>query len=156
MPEPEKAANQLLADVHEYTSLLLERGPGEYGFIHLTLQEYLAAVAITQRGQREVKPVIDLLTPHINDSSWHEVALLTVGYIGLVQQRDEVASEILLELIKKSSGEPGQTAVLAGEAVADAWPGGGTAECKSVVIQLLQESLVNDTKVKPVLCGAAG
>ena len=156
IPDPEKAANQLLADVHEYASLLLERGPGEYGFIHLTLQEYLSAMAITQRGQREVKPVVDMLTPHVGNDSWHEVALLTVGYIGIVQQRDEVASEILLELMKKSSGEPGQTAVLAGEAVVDAWPGGVTAECKAVVIKALQESLVNDTKVKPILRAAAG
>jgi len=156
IPDPEKAANQLLADVHEYASLLLERGPGEYGFIHLTLQEYLAAVAITQRGQRDVRPVIDILTPHIGDDSWHEVALLTVGYIGIVQQRDEVAAEIILELIKKPWGEPGQASVLAGEAVVDAWPGGVTAECKGAVIQALQESVVNDPKVKPMLRAAAG
>src|SRR4030042_6911575 len=141
MPEPEKAANQLLADVHEYASLLLERGPGEYGFIHLTLQEYLAAVAITQRGQRDVSPVIDILAPHIGDDGWHEVALLTVGYIGIVQQGDEVAADILLELIKKPRGEPGKASVLAGEATVDAWPGGVTAECKAAVIQALQESL---------------
>ena len=155
-PDPEKAANQLLADAHEYASLLLERGPGEYGFIHLTLQEYLTAVAITQRGQRDVRPVIDILAPHIGDDIWHEVALLTVGYIGIVQQRDEVASEILFELIKKPRGEPGQASVLAGEAVVDAWPGGVTAECKEAVIQVLQESFANDPKVKPMLRAAAG
>jgi formylglycine-generating enzyme required for sulfatase activity len=155
-PDPGKAANQLLADVHEYASLLLERGPGEYGFIHLTLQEYLAAVAITQRGQRDVRPVIDMLTPHVGDDSWHEVALLTVGYIGIIQQRDEAATEILLELIKKPRGEPGQASVLAGEAVIDAWPGGVTDECKAVVIQVLQESFVNDAKVKPIVRAGAG
>ena len=155
-PEPEKAAHQLLADVHEYTSLLLERGPGEYGFIHLTLQEYLAAVSITQRGQRDVRPVIDILAPHVGDDSWHEVALLTIGYIGIIQQRDEAATEIILELIRKPRGEPGQASVLAGEAVTDAWPGGVTDECKAVVIQALQESFVNDSKVKPILRAAAG
>ena len=156
IPDPEKAADQLLSDVHEYASLLLERGPGEYGFIHLTLQEFLAATAITQRGQRDVRPVVDILAAHVGDDSWHEVALLTIGYIGIVQQRDEAAAEILLELIKKSLGEPGQASVLAGEAVVDAWPGGVTAECKAVVIQALQESLVNDAKVKPMLRAAAG
>src|SRR4030042_3240882 len=156
MPEPEEAANQLVADAHEYTSLLLERGPGEYGFIHLTLQEYLTAGASTQRGQRDVRPVIDILAPHIGDDICHECALLTVGYMGIVKQRDEVASEILFELIKKPRGEPGQASVLAGEAVVDAWPGGVTAECKEAVIQVLQESFANDPKVKPMLRAAAG
>jgi len=100
--------------------------------------------------------VIDILAPHIGDDIWHEVALLTVGYIGIVQQRDEVASEILFELIKKPRGEPGQASVLAGEAVVDAWPGGVTAECKEAVIQVLQESFANDPKVKPMLRAAAG
>ena len=41
-PQPEAAATQFLEDVREHAGLLLERGPGEYGFIHLTFEEYLA------------------------------------------------------------------------------------------------------------------
>ena len=155
-PDPEKAAEQLLSDVHDYASLLLERGPGEYGFIHLTLQEYLAAMAITQRGQREVRPVVDMLAAHVRDDTWHEVALLTIAYIGIVQQRDEVATEIILELINKSLGEPGQASVLAGEAVVDSWPGGVTAECKAIVTKVLQKTMADDAKTKPTLRAFAG
>ncbi len=59
--DPEQAARQLLADAREYASLLLERGAGEYGFIHLTFQEYLAGIAIAQQGQSDIGPVVDLL-----------------------------------------------------------------------------------------------
>ena len=94
MPDPERAARQFLADVREHAGLLLERGAGEYGFIHLTFQEYLAAVAIAQKGQREIEPVVEALADHMGDDNWHEVILLTIGYLGIVQQRDEAAGDV--------------------------------------------------------------
>jgi formylglycine-generating enzyme required for sulfatase activity len=156
IPEPEGAARQLLADAREYAGLLLERGPWEYGFIHLTFQEYLAAVAIALQGQQEVRPVIETLAAHVGDDNWREVALLTIGYIGIVQQRDEAAGDVVWELIKRSPGEPGQAVVLAGEAVLDAWPGGVTRRCKDKVVQALVRTMVADRHVKPVLRAAAG
>ena len=36
--DPEAATHQFLRDVREYAALLLERGPEEYGFIHLTFE----------------------------------------------------------------------------------------------------------------------
>jgi len=156
IPGPEKATRQLLADVREHAGLLLERGPGEYGFIHLTFQEYLAAVAVALRGQREVGPVVEVLAAHVGDDNWHEVTLLTIGYMGIVQQRDEAAGVVLHDLIQAAPGEPGQAAVLAGRAVIDAWPGGVTTACKAAVVQALQETLAGDERVKPTLRAAAG
>lgn len=156
IPNPEVAATQLLADVHEYASLLLERGPGEYGFIHLTFQEYLAAMAIAQRGQKDIFPVVDALADRVGDDNWYEVALLTIGYMGIVQQRDEAASAILLELIKRGPGESGEAVILAGEAVIDAWPGGVTTSCKAAIVQILQETIADDVRVKPHSRAAAG
>jgi formylglycine-generating enzyme required for sulfatase activity len=153
---PERAARQLLADVREYAGLLLERGPGEYGFIHLTFQEYLAAVAIALRGQREVGAVVDLLAAHVGDDSWREVTLLAIGYMGIVQQRDEAAGVTLRELIQAAPEEPGQAVVLAGEAVVDAWPGGVTSACKAEVVRALQETMVDAMQVKPKIRADAG
>ncbi|MCP4685780.1 MAG: hypothetical protein GY867_10100, partial [bacterium] len=82
--KPEQAARQLLADAREYASLLLERGSGAYGFIHLTFQEYLAGVAIAQLGQRDIEPVAKVLAAYIEDDNWHEVSLLAAGYLGIV------------------------------------------------------------------------
>ncbi|MFQ5859272.1 MAG: NACHT domain-containing protein, partial [Anaerolineae bacterium] len=101
-PEPEQAVRQLLSDVHEYAGLLLERGPGGYGFIHLTFQEYLAAVAIAGKGQQDIQPVVDALTARIDDDNWREVILLTIGYLGIVQQRDEAAGAVLRDLIRRA------------------------------------------------------
>ena len=84
--DPEDAARVLLEDVREYAGLLLERGPGEYGFIHLTFEEYLAAVAIALQGQGDCRPIVNRLAEHVGDPAWREVALLAVAYLGIIQQ----------------------------------------------------------------------
>jgi hypothetical protein len=156
MPEPERAARQLLADVREHAGLLLERGPGEYGFIHLTFQEYLAAVAIALQGQRAVEPVVEALAARVGDDNWREVSLLAVGHMGIVQQRDEAAGAVLQGLIQAAPGEPGQAALLAGEAALDAGPGGVTPACKALVVDTLLETLTDDARVAPRQRAAAG
>lgn len=156
LPEPGRAAQRLLEDVREHAGLLLERGPGEYGFIHLTFQEYLAAVAIALQGQWDIGPVVRALADRVGDDNWHEVTLLTIGYIGIIQQRDEAAGDVVWQLIARSPGEAGRAVVLAGQAVIDAWPGGVTPQCKNRVIQALARTMVAEQHVAPRLRGAAG
>ncbi|MCB0052332.1 MAG: NACHT domain-containing protein, partial [Caldilinea sp.] len=113
--DPEKAAAHFLADVRDHAGLLVERGAREYGFIHLTFQEYLAAVAIAQQGQLDVEPVVDALAAHVADDNWHEVSLLTISYLGIIQQHDRVASMVVDRLIARAPGDPGAAVLLAGE-----------------------------------------
>ena len=113
-------------------------------------------MAIAQRGQRDVGPVVETLAAHVDDDNWHEVTLLTIGYMGIVQQRDEAAGVALWDLIQAAPGEPGQATVLAGQAVIDAWPGGVTPACKTAVVEALQTTLADDGRVKPPLRAAAG
>lgn len=81
LADPEAAAEQFMGDVHRERSLLVERGGEQYGFLHTTLQEYLAAVGVVLReGKRDLPAVIDALAVHIDDPNWHEVSLLAVGY----------------------------------------------------------------------------
>lgn len=153
---PEQAARRLLADARDHASLLLERGPGQYGFIHLTFQEYLAAVAIGQLGQSDVSPVAQLLAQHVDDPTWHEVTLLTIGYLGIIQQRDSAAGEALVKLMTLHEGEPGAAVALAGEAVLDTWPGGVTQQCRAAVAEALLATMLDDQRVAPAIRARAG
>ena len=144
-PNPEQATTDFLEDVHKYASLLLERGPGEYGFIHLTFQEYLAGVAVVQQAQRGPEPMVTLLAGHLGEESWREVTLLAVGHLGLIQQRDEVASEVVLGLMACTAGPPGAAVVLAGAATRDVQPDGVTLTCKAQVIERLNQAMIDAT-----------
>ncbi|MFL6258078.1 MAG: formylglycine-generating enzyme family protein, partial [Thermoanaerobaculia bacterium] len=154
--DPEKAAHQFLVDVREHTSLLLDRGGRQYGFIHLTFQEYLAAAALAQRGQQEVEPIVAALSPHVGEPPWREVSLLTLGYLGLVQQRDQAAGAVLGELLERSPGPVGEAAILAGEAVVDMGRGVIASECLEKIVGALLIVMKNDRKVKPIRRAAAG
>lgn len=147
--DPAGMARQLLRDAREHAGLLLERGAGMYGFIHLTFQEYLAAVALGQKGQQEMAPVVEALASHVGDDNWHEVTLLTIGYLGLIQQRDEAATSVLTELMGLAPGEPGEAVILAGEAVADVGEGGVTPAGKNQVVEQLLATMQAVDRVKP-------
>ena len=153
--DPPGAARHFLEDVREHTALLLDRGGRQYGFIHLTFQEYLAAVALAQKGQREIEAVVDALAQHVGEAPWHEVTLLTIGYLGVIQQRDEAASAVLEELIRRAPGPRGEAVVLAGHAVADAGSGGVTPACRKLVLESLLQ-VIRDTKVETPRRAAAG
>ncbi|MFY9824685.1 MAG: SUMF1/EgtB/PvdO family nonheme iron enzyme [Thermoanaerobaculia bacterium] len=153
--DPEEATRHFLEDVREHAALLLDRGGRQYGFIHLTFQEYLAAVALAQKGQQEIGPVVDALTIHVGEPAWYEVSLLTIGYLGIVQKRDEAASAVVQELIARAPEPPGEAVVLAGRAVADAGAAGVTRACREAVVTSLLET-IRAKEVKAVRRVAAG
>jgi formylglycine-generating enzyme required for sulfatase activity len=152
---PQLATHQFLNDVREHAALLLERGPGEYGFIHLTFEEYLAAVAIALSGQGNAGPIVEVLAPHVGEQAWREVTLLTIGYLGLRQQLPKVAGETVDLLVDLKPGPRGEAVVLAGEAVLDTWPGGVLPKTREHVIQELIPTM-QDEAVRPELRRRAG
>jgi formylglycine-generating enzyme required for sulfatase activity len=145
--EPETSAHQFLNDIRKHTGLLVERGPGEYGFIHLTFEEYLAAVAIALQGQGDVQRIASTLAAHVGEPAWYEIILLTVGYVGLIQQMDKIAGTVVETLIKTPDGPPGAAVALAAEAVVDAWPAGVTLASKQRAIDGLLASFPNAATV---------
>jgi hypothetical protein len=64
---------EFLVEIEQTTGLVIERDNGVYAFVHLTFQEYLAAVHLA-----EIKS-IDFLVENLNDSWWREVTLLRVA-----------------------------------------------------------------------------
>lgn len=147
---PHQAARQFLVDVREHAALLLERGPGEYGFIHLTFEEYLAAVALALMGQGNPAPIIEVLSAHVGEQAWREVTLLTIGYLGIRQQLPKVAGEVVEALVNNQPGPPGEAVVLAGDAVLDTWPGGVSPQNREYVIQALVDTM-QDGAIRPDL-----
>lgn len=152
---PHQAARQFMQDVREHAALLLERGPGEYGFIHLTFEEYLAAVALALMGQGDSKPIIETLSKHIGEQAWREVTLLTIGYLGIRQQLPKIAGEVVEALVTQKPGPAGEAVVLAGDAVLDTWPGGVPPLSKERVVQVLIETM-QDGAIRPELRRHAG
>ncbi|MCA9926621.1 MAG: SUMF1/EgtB/PvdO family nonheme iron enzyme, partial [Anaerolineales bacterium] len=148
---PVQAAQQFLQDARAYTGLLLERGPGIYGFLHRTFQEFFAAVAIVQKGQQTVGPIVKMMLAHLGDEAWHEVLRLAVAVLGIVQQRDEAAGEVIMQLLMRPEAVLGTAVLLAGDALLDLWPGGVPAACREVVMTALQETMHDEVRIKPLL-----
>lgn len=152
---PHQAARQFLLDVREHAALLLERGPSEYGFIHLTFEEYLAAVALAFMGQGDSKPIIDTLSRHVGEHAWREVTLLTIGYLGIRQQLPKIAGEVVDALVEHQPGPAGEAVVLAGDAVLDTWPNGVPPKSRDNVIDALVTTM-QDGAIRPELRRHAG
>jgi hypothetical protein len=66
---------QAFLDYARRSGLLLEHQPGHYGFAHLSLQEYLAAVHVPG-DERRRRVLID----HVGDSWWRETILLWAAH----------------------------------------------------------------------------
>lgn len=142
--DAEAAAREFLEDVHEDTALLVDRGGKHYGFLHLTFQEYLAGRALAKLGEQNVGPLVEALAAHVADPAWREVLLLAIGYLGIVQERDEAAGAVLQSLIQRAPEPPGEAVVLAGRAVADMRAGGVTPACRQKVVEELLAAMRSD------------
>ncbi|HTG36670.1 MAG TPA: SUMF1/EgtB/PvdO family nonheme iron enzyme [Thermoanaerobaculia bacterium] len=154
--DPARAAESFLKDVRDHSSLLLSRGEHHYGFIHLTFQEYLAAVALARKAREGADVLIEALAPHIGEPSWHEVVVLTIGHLAIIDQWEQAASEVVAGLLDRAPGLAGEAAVWMGEAVADAGPGAVTAACRNKVLTALLDVLRAAGRVEPLRRAAAG
>ncbi len=62
------------------TGLLVEQRPGVFGFLHLTLQEYLAACALDEtRGAKGVDELVKAIRGRLPQPSWRETLRLVMG-----------------------------------------------------------------------------
>jgi len=81
---PEKAAglaHDFVELIREQSGLLVERGLGQFGFMHLTFEEYLTARHVAAQ-----EDPFALLQPHLHDPRWREPLLLTAGILGSFSQ----------------------------------------------------------------------
>jgi len=87
-PEESKA---ILDEISQQYGLLKVQAHGWYGFLHLTFQEYLAALAANDKGAVGIQTVV----AHRYDPWWEEVILLLAG-------RMADATPLLLGLLGRS------------------------------------------------------
>lgn len=111
--EARTRARDFLDSVHKYSNLLLERGQGRYGFMHLTFEEALAARGLVQRGQLKLDDSLALIGKYVADPAWRETLLLAVGVWGLVREEPRKAGEVVRAILKMDcAGEAACTNVL--------------------------------------------
>jgi len=82
--QAERKASEQLDLIRDVAGLFIDRGEEEYGFFHLTFQEYLAARAIT-RKRREIERHV---YTHAFDPRWREVLKLAAAHQGWKSAED--------------------------------------------------------------------
>ncbi|HZW25201.1 MAG TPA: HEAT repeat domain-containing protein [Gallionella sp.] len=87
-------AGQLLSLIRDVSGLLIDRGNNEYGFFHLTFQEYLTARAITRR-KRDIDRYLE---QHLVQPRWREVILLAAAHQGM--KDEETGSEFIEAILR--------------------------------------------------------
>jgi len=135
-------ARAFLAGVRHYSNLLVERGEGQYGFLHLTFEEMLAAKGIALLEDQEgLEKAMEVICQHWLDPAWRETLLLTVGVLGIVKQSPFRAGRVLRKLCAADlpGTDRGRNVVLAGEALADVGePGADRASAAAVITRLVR------------------
>jgi len=75
-PEIQDAVDDFLRRVREHTGLFVERAPQQYGFMHLTFEEYFAAREMVKKRTQAIKNI----NKYRHDPRWEEVILLAIAF----------------------------------------------------------------------------
>ncbi len=124
----DRLAQSFIALVCHDTGLLQERGHGQFGFLHLTFEEYLAARAMLESVT--VADLDGLLHERSTDPRWREVLRLLVA---AASQRE--ARRLLLHMLRAPTTPEthGRPVVLAGECLYDIGRNSATREAWEAV-----------------------
>ncbi|MFZ5905006.1 MAG: P-loop NTPase fold protein [Chloroflexota bacterium] len=90
--------SELISDFTERSGVLVERSLGQYGFLHLTFEEYFAALELAHRND-----CVQIVQSKYKNLRWQEVILLSVNY--LVMTNPIIAEEIVGLLLKSNEPE---------------------------------------------------
>ena len=112
--ESEEKAKGFLKSVHKYSNLLIEKGRQQYGFIHLTFEEYLAGFGLAaERESVLCQRIPELLS---QEEHWKESLLLALGVVSVVNSDPGKTNAVLDTLL--DSGESKQI-LFAGDVIQD-------------------------------------
>lgn len=139
--EATEIAGRFLHHARYQAGLLAERGLNQFGFFHLTFEEYLAAREIARQRAEERR---EMLKKHWADPRWHEVILLAAGQLGIAEARKDDASDFIKHLLELETNAPtlmGRPVVLAGQALADINPRSVTPFTRRAVLDALRQTM---------------
>ena len=139
--EARAAAEKFVSDLRNDCGLIVERGQGVYGFIHQTLEEYLAAKGLCYLSDTETEPILEEMRQHkmLGSDIWRETALLAVGHLSVVQRAPGRAAQLVEKyLAEELSGDArGLNIVRAGQALADLGRAGVSGDVWANTVQSL-------------------
>ena len=99
--EAKHQAQSIIDHAQAGLGLIVERSPGELGFFHLTIQDYLAAQSIVRKTEDEQLAWLESIW---NKTKWHEVALAWFSIRGNDQGKQ--ATQPAIERLKESANTP--------------------------------------------------
>lgn len=94
LQEAERSAKEFLDRAGKEVQILLERGAGQWGFLHLTFQEFFTAVGLLSSERFE-----EVAFEHLFDPRWEEVLRLGVGYMALIQKRAQATQRFIRKVM---------------------------------------------------------
>ncbi len=98
--ESEGKAKGFLDSVHKYSNLLIEKGYRQYGFIHLTFEEYLAGFGLALEREDEL---LKLFPDYLQEPEmWQETLLLSLGVMAVINNDRDKANAVLDGLLKSA------------------------------------------------------
>lgn len=96
----QRRAEIFLADMRQFSGVLVERGQNAFGFRHLTFQEYFAGRALA-RMQPEKRWA--LLWPNLHASRWREPILLAAARLGVTENRSAEVTDLVEQILGAGS-----------------------------------------------------
>ena len=138
-------AVQFLHKIRSYSNLLLERGEGQFGFIHLTFEEALAAYGLVSIGQVDFNRSLELIQSHLTEPAWYETIRLALGVWGILHRQPLVAGEVLQAMLKMECAdkESCQNILMAGACLEDMGESGTGRHAADEVISALKITMGN-------------
>ena len=157
--EAENFVETFFQELKQRTHLLVERGQGWWGFLHLAFQEYFAAASLV--SNEEYPEEIKKIAYH---ARWQEVILLIAGELAINHVRTKAVRE-MVERIRQGVGDKLNEEILkkhillAGRCLGEIGGIGGKVE-EEIVSELLELALRSDfdilreeaSKVLAALC----
>jgi formylglycine-generating enzyme required for sulfatase activity len=130
-------AEQILLRFTE-AGILVEETPSSYRFLHLLLQEYLAAYALIQQE----KP-LEIIQKYINEPAWQEVLMLSSAIFERLQGQSKF--EALLQSLIIHPDTEGRFATLAGQLLRDVGTQQTSTNLQQAVAKRLTQLINSDT-----------